>query len=83
MIVGEIIIHNSNTSDINTSKMFLFQEISDLFGADLPKNGGKCGKFKWVDGPLLAGLKAGHWIVLDEVIGRFLSRVINAKKMIR
>lgn len=48
--------------------MFLFQEISDLFGADLPKNGGKCGEFKWVDGPLLAGLKAGHWIVLDEVI---------------
>lgn len=29
--------------------------------------GGKGGEFAWRDGPLLAGLKAGHWIVLDEV----------------
>ena len=47
--------------------MFSFQDVSDLFGADLPVDGGKCGEFQWVDGPLLAGLKAGHWIVLDEV----------------
>ena len=29
--------------------------------------GGKGGEFAWRDGPLLAALKAGHWIVLDEV----------------
>lgn len=45
----------------------MFQDITDLFGADLPVEGGKGGEFAWCDGPLLAALKAGHWIVLDEV----------------
>jgi midasin (ATPase involved in ribosome maturation) len=26
------------------------------------------GVFAWRDGPLLQALKAGHWIVLDEVL---------------
>lgn len=43
------------------------QDVTDLFGTDLPVEGGKGGEFAWRDGPLLAGLKAGHWIVLDEV----------------
>ncbi|KAI5256381.1 Midasin [Manis pentadactyla] len=42
-------------------------DITDLFGADLPVEGGKGGEFAWRDGPLLAALKAGHWVVLDEV----------------
>lgn len=29
--------------------------------------GGEAGQFVWRDGPLLKALKAGHWIVLDEV----------------
>ncbi|XP_073672706.1 midasin [Garra rufa] len=41
-------------------------DVTDLFGTDLPVEGGKGGEFAWRDGPLLAGLKAGHWIVLDE-----------------
>lgn len=41
--------------------------MTDLFGTDLPVEGGKGGEFAWRDGPLLAALKAGHWIVLDEV----------------
>jgi len=41
-------------------------DITDLFGADLPVEGGKGGEFAWRDGPLLAALKAGHWVVLDE-----------------
>lgn len=45
----------------------LFQDVTDLFGTDLPVEGGKGGEFAWRDGPLLAALKAGHWIVLDEV----------------
>lgn len=45
----------------------LWQDVTDLFGTDLPVEGGKGGEFAWRDGPLLAGLKAGHWIVLDEV----------------
>lgn len=41
--------------------------MTDLFGTDLPVEGGKGGEFVWRDGPLLAALKAGHWVVLDEV----------------
>ena len=43
------------------------QDISDLFGADLPVEGAEGGRFAWRDGPFLQALKAGHWIVLDEV----------------
>uniref|UniRef100_M4AJ01 Midasin n=1 Tax=Xiphophorus maculatus TaxID=8083 RepID=M4AJ01_XIPMA len=42
-------------------------DITDLFGTDLPVEGGKGGEFAWRDGPLLAALKAGHWVVLDEL----------------
>lgn len=41
-----------------------------MFGTDLPVEGGKGGEFAWRDGPLLAALKAGHWVVLDEVTPR-------------
>lgn len=43
------------------------KDVTDLFGTDLPVEGGKGGEFAWRDGPLLAALKSGHWIVLDEV----------------
>ena len=44
-------------------------EISDLFGSDLPTSNGNSGmaSFSWQDGPFLAALKAGHWILLDEL----------------
>ncbi|XP_072355863.1 midasin [Scyliorhinus torazame] len=42
-------------------------DVTDLFGTDLPVEGGKGGQFAWRDGPLLAALKAGHWVVLDEL----------------
>uniref|UniRef100_A0A803SWY9 Midasin n=1 Tax=Anolis carolinensis TaxID=28377 RepID=A0A803SWY9_ANOCA len=42
-------------------------DVTDLFGTDLPVEGGKGGEFAWRDGPLLAALKAGHWIVFDEL----------------
>lgn len=41
--------------------------MSDLFGADLPVEGGEGGQFAWRDGPLLQALRAGDWVVLDEV----------------
>jgi len=42
-------------------------DLSDLFGADLPVEGGQGGEFAWRDGPLLMALRAGHWILLDEL----------------
>ncbi|XP_061609171.1 midasin isoform X3 [Phyllopteryx taeniolatus] len=42
-------------------------DVPDLFGADLPVEGGKGGEFAWRDGPLLAALKKGHWVLLDEL----------------
>lgn len=42
-------------------------DVSDLFGADLPTEGGDGGTFEWRDGPFLRALKEGHWILLDEV----------------
>lgn len=48
----------------------LRQDIADLFGADLPVEGGTAGQFAWRDGPLLRALREGHWVLLDEVICR-------------
>ena len=42
-------------------------DMMDLLGADLPVEGGAPGQFAWCDGPLLAALKAGDWILLDEL----------------
>lgn len=73
-VVVKIILSNTSKYTktlIRTSVMwtcFLQQDITDLFGTDLPVEGGKGGEFAWRDGPLLAALKAGHWVVLDEVI---------------
>ncbi|CAL1290109.1 unnamed protein product [Larinioides sclopetarius] len=42
-------------------------DVSDLFGADLPVEGGKMGEFEWRNGPLLQALMDGNWILLDEL----------------
>ncbi|RUS90708.1 hypothetical protein EGW08_001512, partial [Elysia chlorotica] len=42
-------------------------DVTDLFGADLPVEGEEGGRFAWRDGPFLQALKAGHWVVFDEL----------------
>jgi hypothetical protein len=48
-------------------------DIADLLGSDLPTANGSEGEgedgpaFAWQDGPLLEALKAGHWVLLDEL----------------
>lgn len=42
-------------------------DMMDLLGADLPSASGTAGEFAWSDGPLLGALKAGHWVLLDEL----------------
>uniref|UniRef100_T1J0I3 Midasin n=1 Tax=Strigamia maritima TaxID=126957 RepID=T1J0I3_STRMM len=42
-------------------------DVSDLFGADLPVEGGSRGQFAWRDGPLLKAMKAGNWVCFDEM----------------
>ena len=42
-------------------------DISDLFGSDLPVEGGAVGQFAWRNGPFLDALQSGHWILLDEL----------------
>jgi len=42
-------------------------DVSDLFGADLPVEGGSAGQFAWRNGPFLNALEKGEWILLDEL----------------
>ncbi|KAH8552550.1 P-loop containing nucleoside triphosphate hydrolase protein [Umbelopsis sp. PMI_123] len=42
-------------------------DLMDLFGSDLPVEGGKSGEFAWRDAPFLQAMKAGDWVLLDEL----------------
>jgi MoxR-like ATPase len=42
-------------------------DMMDLLGMDLPVAGGKGGEFRWCDGIFLQALKAGDWVLLDEL----------------
>jgi midasin len=42
-------------------------DLMDLFGSDLPVEGGNGGEFKWRDGPFLKAMQDGEWVLLDEL----------------
>ncbi|CAN0480072.1 unnamed protein product, partial [Ectocarpus sp. 12 AP-2014] len=50
-------------------------DVSDLFGSDLPvpdtdsaeDDGETSARFSWCDGVFLSALKAGKWVLLDEL----------------
>ena len=61
--VGGILATFDDLSSTSSSA----QDISDLFGSDLPVEGGKKMQFAWRDGLFLKALRNGDWILLDEV----------------
>ena len=42
-------------------------DLVDLFGSDLPVEGGKAGEFAWKDAEFLKALQEGYWVLLDEM----------------
>ena len=42
-------------------------DLIDLFGSDLPVEGGAPGEFAWKDAEFLQALQEGHWVLLDEM----------------
>lgn len=42
-------------------------DLADLFGSDLPVEGGKPGEFAWKDAAFLTALQTGQWVLLDEM----------------
>ncbi|KAI9291507.1 P-loop containing nucleoside triphosphate hydrolase protein, partial [Neoconidiobolus thromboides FSU 785] len=42
-------------------------DLMDLFGTDLPVEGGKSGEFAWRDAPFLQAMQKGWWVLLDEI----------------
>ncbi|XP_057850180.2 midasin isoform X2 [Cryptomeria japonica] len=59
----------ANSSKHNLVRINLSEQtdIMDLLGSDLPVEGTKGIEFQWSDGILLQALKAGSWVVLDEL----------------
>jgi midasin len=42
-------------------------DLIDLFGSDLPIEGGQAGEFQWRDAAFLDAMQKGDWVLLDEM----------------
>lgn len=42
-------------------------DLVDLFGSDLPVEGGSAGDFAWRNAAFLSAMEAGDWVLLDEM----------------
>lgn len=42
-------------------------DLTDLFGSDVPVEGGDVGRFAWSDAPFLRAMQRGGWVLLDEM----------------
>jgi midasin len=42
-------------------------DLADLFGADLPVDGGRPGEFAWKEAEFLRAMQNGDWVLLDEM----------------
>lgn len=64
LIVALSKVCNHKLTRINLSDQ---TELSDLFGADLPVEGGNAGEFDWRDAAFLQAMQEGSWVLLDEM----------------
>ncbi|KAI4269451.1 MAG: hypothetical protein L6R38_007465, partial [Xanthoria sp. 2 TBL-2021] len=42
-------------------------DLMDLFGSDVPIEGGVAGQFEWREAPFLRAMQQGQWVLLDEM----------------
>lgn len=42
-------------------------DLMDLFGSDVPVEGGQIGRFQWREAPFLRAMQKGEWVLLDEM----------------
>ncbi|KAL8802644.1 MAG: hypothetical protein Q9182_003660 [Xanthomendoza sp. 2 TL-2023] len=42
-------------------------DLVDLFGSDVPVEGGLAGHFQWREAPFLRAMQKGEWVLLDEM----------------
>ena len=42
-------------------------DLMDLFGSDMPVEGGESGQFEWKNAPFLTAMQNGDWVLLDEM----------------
>lgn len=55
---------NRHLTRINLSDQ---TDLMDLFGSDVPVEGGRGGEFAWKDAPFLRSMQRGDWVLLDEL----------------
>ena len=64
LVTALALVVGQTLSRINLSDQ---TDLVDLFGSDLPVEGGAPGQFAWKDAEFLRALQEGHWVLLDEM----------------
>ena len=64
LVSGLASVTGSTLCRINLSDQ---TDLSDLFGSDMPVEGGESGQFEWKNAPFLTAMQEGHWVLLDEM----------------
>lgn len=64
LIVALAALSRNNLCRVNLSDQ---TDLMDLFGSDLPVEGGTPGEFAWKDAGFLHALQKGDWVLLDEM----------------
>ena len=64
LVTALALVIGQTLSRINLSDQ---TDLVDLFGSDLPVEGGAPGQFVWKDAEFLRALQEGHWVLLDEM----------------